>query len=107
MSFVVSLSNAGGGIGPHTDDYDVFLIQMAGERRWDIGKRIISTREEMDGLQDGLDVRILSFWDEEVKNGLVETFVLEPGKCKKCTTINIDIGICKHQIERFLPRLIF
>ena len=61
---IVSLSNTGGGIGPHTDDYDVFLIQMAGIRRWDIGKRKISTKEELNGLVDGLDVRILSFWDE-------------------------------------------
>ena len=51
----VSLSNSGGGIGPHTDDYDVFLIQMSGRRKWDIGKRTISTKEELQNLQNGLD----------------------------------------------------
>jgi 50S ribosomal protein L16 3-hydroxylase len=32
----ISLSYAKGGIGPHVDDYDVFLIQLAGERTWDV-----------------------------------------------------------------------
>ena len=34
---MVSLSSDGGGVGPHVDRYDVFLIQMAGRRRWSIG----------------------------------------------------------------------
>ncbi len=75
----VSLSNEGGGIGPHTDDYDVFLIQMAGTRRWDIGRRTISNKEELDGLVDDLDVRILKFWDDELTNGFVKSFQVEPG----------------------------
>uniref|UniRef100_A0A7S4AIK6 Bifunctional lysine-specific demethylase and histidyl-hydroxylase n=1 Tax=Pseudo-nitzschia australis TaxID=44445 RepID=A0A7S4AIK6_9STRA len=32
----ISLSYPAGGIGPHVDNYDVFLIQVAGERTWDI-----------------------------------------------------------------------
>eukprot|EP00536_Pseudo-nitzschia_multiseries_P008478 jgi/Psemu1/198185/e_gw1.215.85.1 len=32
----ISLSYPAGGIGPHVDNYDVFLIQTAGERTWDI-----------------------------------------------------------------------
>jgi ribosomal protein L16 Arg81 hydroxylase len=32
----ISLSYKSGGIGPHVDDYDVFLIQVEGERTWDI-----------------------------------------------------------------------
>jgi len=52
---------------------------MAGERRWDIGKRIISTQEELDGLQEGLDVRILNFWEDEVANDFVSSFILSPG----------------------------
>ena len=30
----ISLSYPAGGIGPHVDDYDVFLIQLSGERTW-------------------------------------------------------------------------
>ena len=32
----ISLSYPKGGIGPHVDDYDVFLIQLEGERTWDV-----------------------------------------------------------------------
>src|SRR3954452_10929976 len=28
----------GGGVGPHVDSYDVFLLQTAGRRRWGIGR---------------------------------------------------------------------
>ena len=74
----ISLSNQGGGIGAHVDDYDVYLIQMSRRRQWDVGNRVISTKEELEGLIP-LDVRILNFWDEEVEEGLVQSFVLEPG----------------------------
>ena len=31
---MVSYATPGGGVGPHTDSYDVFLLQGAGRRRW-------------------------------------------------------------------------
>lgn len=31
---MISLAAPGGGVGPHVDQYDVFLIQGAGRRRW-------------------------------------------------------------------------
>ena len=34
---MVSYATDGGGVGPHVDRYDVFLIQVAGSRRWRIG----------------------------------------------------------------------
>ncbi len=34
---MVSLSAAGGGVGPHVDQYDVFLIQGQGRRSWAFG----------------------------------------------------------------------
>jgi len=34
---MVSLAPPGGGVGPHFDSYDVFLLQVAGTRRWRIG----------------------------------------------------------------------
>jgi len=33
---MVSYATPGGGVGPHVDSYDVFLLQGAGERRWTI-----------------------------------------------------------------------
>ena len=34
---MVSYASDGGGVGPHFDQYDVFLIQGLGERRWQVG----------------------------------------------------------------------
>jgi 50S ribosomal protein L16 3-hydroxylase len=34
---MVSFSNKGAGVGPHLDQYDVFIIQGKGSRRWQIG----------------------------------------------------------------------
>lgn len=50
---MVSYATDGGGVGPHFDNYDVFLIQGMGSRRWRIGKQKDKT------LIDGLPVRIL------------------------------------------------
>ena len=36
---MVSYATDGGGVGPHHDQYDVFLIQGLGRRRWRIGAR--------------------------------------------------------------------
>lgn len=35
---MVSYAADGGGVGPHYDQYDVFLIQGAGQRRWRVGQ---------------------------------------------------------------------
>ncbi|MEA3194806.1 MAG: ribosomal protein 3-hydroxylase [Betaproteobacteria bacterium] len=37
---MVSYATPGGGVGPHVDSYDVFLIQGAGRRRWRIGRKV-------------------------------------------------------------------
>ena len=34
---MVSYASDGGGVGPHVDSYDVFLLQLAGHRRWRVG----------------------------------------------------------------------
>jgi 50S ribosomal protein L16 3-hydroxylase len=36
---MVSYAADGGSVGPHVDSYDVFLLQAAGLRRWDISRR--------------------------------------------------------------------
>lgn len=35
---MVSFASDGGGVGPHVDSYDVFLIQVEGTRRWRVGR---------------------------------------------------------------------
>ncbi|WP_221934388.1 cupin domain-containing protein [Aliiglaciecola sp. M165] len=36
---MVSFSNEGAGVGPHLDQYDVFIVQGKGSRRWQVGSR--------------------------------------------------------------------
>jgi 50S ribosomal protein L16 3-hydroxylase len=36
---MVSYAPAGGGVGPHFDDYDVFLVQGEGRRRWRVSRQ--------------------------------------------------------------------
>ncbi len=40
---MVSYASNGGGVGPHYDQYDVFLLQGAGERLWRLGQRCDET----------------------------------------------------------------
>ena len=37
---MVSYATKGGGVGPHVDSYDVFLLQGSGRRRWRIGRSL-------------------------------------------------------------------
>ena len=78
----ISLSELGGGIGPHVDNYDVFLIQMSGRRTWQVGRRKISAVEEQDRMIAGLDVRVLDDWSlDSAQDGQaeVEEWIVEPG----------------------------
>jgi 50S ribosomal protein L16 3-hydroxylase len=36
---MISYATEGGGVGPHFDSYDVFLLQAHGQRRWRIGRQ--------------------------------------------------------------------
>ncbi|QBI00306.1 ribosomal protein uL16 3-hydroxylase [Pseudoduganella albidiflava] len=64
---MVSFATDGGGVGPHFDSYDVFLLQAEGQRRWKIGPQ-----KDL-SLVEGLPLKILS------KFKPTEEFVLEPG----------------------------
>ncbi|BDB68747.1 JmjC domain-containing protein [Comamonas thiooxydans] len=64
---MISFATDQGGVGPHFDSYDVFLLQAQGRRRWRIG------RQKDLSLQQGKPLKILSNFEPE------EEFVLEPG----------------------------
>lgn len=64
---MISFATDQGGVGPHFDSYDVFLLQAQGKRRWRIG------RQKDLSLQQGKPLKILSNFEPE------EEFVLEPG----------------------------
>lgn len=64
---MISYASDGGGVGPHFDSYDVFLLQAQGRRRWRIG-----AQKDLD-IVEGLPLKILKNFTPE------EDFVLEPG----------------------------
>ncbi|MBL8327258.1 MAG: cupin domain-containing protein [Rubrivivax sp.] len=64
---MMSWASDGGGVGPHLDSYDVFLLQVQGQRRWRIGP----VADE--SIVEGLPVRILQRFEP------VQEWLLEPG----------------------------
>lgn len=64
---MISYASDGGGVGPHFDSYDVFLLQAQGRRRWSIG------RQRDLQLQPDVPLKILAQFEPE------QTFVLEAG----------------------------
>ena len=66
---MISYAPDQGSVGPHIDEYDVFLIQAKGRREWMIESRI----RECPELIEGLDLAILRDFDPD------QRWVLEPG----------------------------
>jgi 50S ribosomal protein L16 3-hydroxylase len=64
---MISFATPGGGVGPHFDSYDVFLLQASGRRRWKISKQKDLT------FQPDVPLKILQNFVAE------EEFVLEAG----------------------------
>jgi 50S ribosomal protein L16 3-hydroxylase len=64
---MISIAGIGGGVGPHFDSYDVFLIQMSGRRQWKI-----SEQKDL-SLNPNLPLKILRNFKPE------QEWMLEPG----------------------------
>jgi len=64
---MVSWASDGGGVGPHVDSYDVFLLQISGRRRW----RIAPPGDR--SLVPGMPLKILQNFEP------AEDWLLEPG----------------------------
>src|SRR5450432_182176 len=64
---MLSYASDGGGVGPHIDSYDVFLLQIEGRRRWRVG------RAARPRLRDDVPLKMLA--------GFVarQEWLLEPG----------------------------
>ncbi|MBL8383496.1 MAG: cupin domain-containing protein [Burkholderiales bacterium] len=83
---MISWATDGGGVGPHFDSYDVFLLQAHGRRRW----RISTQRDR--ALVPGAPLRIL----RDFRPG--EEWVLEPGDMlylpPGCAHDGVALGEC-------------
>jgi 50S ribosomal protein L16 3-hydroxylase len=66
---MISFAAPGGGVGPHFDNYDVFLLQGHGKRLWQIGQMCNSDSP----LLPHADLKILAEFAK------TEEWVLEPG----------------------------
>ncbi len=56
---MMSYATDGGGVGPHFDSYDVFLLQVKGKRRWRIG------RMKDAALKPNMPLKILANFEPE------------------------------------------
>jgi 50S ribosomal protein L16 3-hydroxylase len=64
---MVSYASDGGSVGPHIDSYDVFLLQVAGRRRWRYGRCARPV------LRNGVPLKMLQRFEP------TESHQLEPG----------------------------
>ncbi len=106
---MVSYASKGGGVGPHFDSYDVFLLQGSGHRRWQISAQHDRT------LVEGAPLKILQHFEPE------QEWVLAPGDMlylpphyahngiaeDNCMTYSIGFRAPTHQelVEQFLVYL--
>ena len=66
---MVSFACPGGSVGPHFDQYDVFLLQVEGTRRWQIGGQCDGSTP----LKSDCQIRVLESFSSR------EEWLLEPG----------------------------
>jgi 50S ribosomal protein L16 3-hydroxylase len=66
---MISYAPVNGSVGPHMDNYDVFLLQVQGRRHWHINEH----KYTEDDFIDGLELRILSDFTAQ------KDWILEPG----------------------------
>lgn len=66
---MISYATDQGSVGPHYDQYDVFLLQAEGQREWRIGQMC----DEFEPIVEGPKIRLLEEFDE------TERWVLNPG----------------------------
>jgi 50S ribosomal protein L16 3-hydroxylase len=64
---MLSWASDGGGVGPHVDSYDVFLLQVDGRRRWRAGPLVDAA------LRPDLPLKILAHFEP------TDDWLLEPG----------------------------
>lgn len=84
---MISYAPPGGSVGPHVDQYDVFLLQASGTRHWQLGGQVADDAP----LIVGIDLRILERF--EVQPG--QDWLLEPGDM-----LYLPPGMAHHGVSR-------
>jgi 50S ribosomal protein L16 3-hydroxylase len=72
---MVSYAVPGGSVGPHVDQYDVFLLQGLGQRRWQIDPQTVNRQQdgELPDFLPNTELRILRQFEAQ------QEWVLNPG----------------------------
>ena len=106
---MVSYAAPGGGVGPHVDSYDVFLLQGCGRRRWRYGRQADLT------LRPGLPLKVLRRFSptDDATLGAGDMLYLPPDVAHdgvaidECTTCSIGFRAPLYQevAEAFLDHL--
>ena len=86
---MISYASDGGGVGPHFDSYDVFLLQAHGRRRWRIG------RQKDLALRDDLPLKVLANFEPE------EEHVLEPGDMLYLPPLYAHDGVAQGECQTY------
>jgi len=97
---MVSYATEGGGVGPHVDQYDVFLVQGLGRRRWRIGEAGADRGELPD-----LDLKVLARFapTEECVLEAGDLLYLPPGvphegvALGECLTLSVGFRAPSHR----------
>lgn len=66
---MISFATPGGSVGPHVDQYDVFLLQALGRRRWQVDSNPEAPRD----FRDDVELKLLRSFTPS------DDWVLEPG----------------------------
>src|SRR4029078_6356337 len=66
---MISYATDGGGVGAHVDQYDVFLVQGTGTRRWAIDSDPAAPKE----FRDDIELKLLKHFDAD------HEWLLQPG----------------------------
>ncbi len=99
---MISYATDGGGVGPHFDYYDVFLLQASGKRRWQVGQRC----DESSALRDNDKIRLLKDFHTEADYTLAagDMLYLPAGVAHwgtavgdDCITISIGFRAASHK----------
>jgi len=103
---LVSYAPDKGSVGAHIDNYDVFIIQAQGKRRW----LLAAKPEYNEQYQEGLDIRLLKTFEPEYEWELNSGDVLyiptrfahhgiAVGEC-----LNYSVGFLKSEIASLITR---
>ncbi len=108
---MVSFAPKGGSVGPHFDQYDVFLIQAEGQRLWQIGEHCDDNNPHLDS-----NVKILADFKAEESQllNVGDILYIPPGvahhgvsQSDDCMTISIGFRAPSHEeiIDSYLTEI--